>query len=59
MSRSTCWAVQSPWGTPLGATGSVLASNMLDELERRNEKRALIALCAGGGIGIATIIERD
>jgi acetyl-CoA C-acetyltransferase len=46
-------------GHPLGATGGCLVSIMLDELERRNKKRALIALCVGGGMGIATIIERD
>lgn len=45
-------------GHPLGATGAMLVSIMLDELERRNKKRALLALCVGGGQGIATIIER-
>jgi acetyl-CoA C-acetyltransferase len=45
-------------GHPLGATGGMLISTMLDELERRNKKRALLALCVGGGMGIATIIER-
>jgi acetyl-CoA C-acetyltransferase len=45
-------------GHPLGATGAMLIGIMLDELERRNKKRALIALCVGGGQGIATIIER-
>ena len=45
-------------GHPLGATGGMLIGTMLDELERRNLKRALIALCVGGGQGIATIIER-
>lgn len=45
-------------GHPLGATGAMLISTMLDELERRNLKRALLALCVGGGQGIATIIER-
>lgn len=45
-------------GHPLGATGAILISTMLDELERQNKKRALLALCAAGGIGIATIIER-
>jgi len=45
-------------GHPLGATGAMLVSTMLDELERRNLKRALLALCVGGGQGIATIIER-
>lgn len=45
-------------GHPLGATGGMLVGTMLDELERRNQKRALIALCVAGGMGIATIIER-
>lgn len=45
-------------GHPLGATGGMLVGIMLDELERRNLKRGLIALCVGGGQGIATIIER-
>jgi acetyl-CoA C-acetyltransferase len=45
-------------GHPLGATGGMLVSTLLDELERRNLKRGLVALCVGGGQGIATIIER-
>ena len=45
-------------GHPLGATGAMLVGTMLDELERRNLKRGLVALCVGGGQGIATIIER-
>lgn len=45
-------------GHPLGATGAMLVSTMLDELERRNAKRAMLASCAAGGMGIATIIER-
>lgn len=45
-------------GHPLGATGGCLVSTMLDELERRNAKRALICMCVGGGMGIASIIER-
>jgi acetyl-CoA C-acetyltransferase len=45
-------------GHPLGATGGMLVGTLLDELERRNLKRGLIALCVGGGMGIATIIER-
>ncbi len=45
-------------GHPLGATGGMLVSTMLDELERRNLKRAMLSLCVGGGIGISTIIER-
>jgi acetyl-CoA C-acetyltransferase len=45
-------------GHPLGATGAMLIGTMLDELERRKLKRGLVALCVGGGQGIATIIER-
>lgn len=45
-------------GHPIGATGGMVLGTLLDELERRNLKRGLVTLCAGGGIGIATIIER-
>jgi acetyl-CoA C-acetyltransferase len=45
-------------GHPLGATGAILIGTVLDELERRDERRALVTLCVGGGMGIATIIER-
>lgn len=45
-------------GHPLGATGAMIVQIALDELERRNLKRALCTLCVGGGMGIATIIER-
>lgn len=45
-------------GHPLGATGAMLLSTALDELERRDQTTALITLCAGGGMGIATVIER-
>jgi acetyl-CoA C-acetyltransferase len=45
-------------GHPLGATGAMLLATALDELERRDRETALITLCAGGGMGIATIIER-
>ena len=45
-------------GHPLGATGSMITGTMVDELERRNDRRALITLCIGGGMGVATIIER-
>ena len=45
-------------GHPLGATGGCLVSTMLDELERRKLKRALLCMCVGGGMGIASIIER-
>ena len=45
-------------GHPLGATGGCLVSAMVDELERRDAKRAMLSLCVGGGMGISTIIER-
>jgi acetyl-CoA C-acetyltransferase len=45
-------------GHPLGATGAMLLGTLLDELERRQLKRGLITLCVGGGMGIATIVER-
>lgn len=45
-------------GHPLGATGGMLVSIMLDELERRGLKRGMLSLCVGGGMGIATIVER-
>ena len=45
-------------GHPLGATGAMLIGTALDELERTGKKRALITMCIGLGMGIATIIER-
>ncbi len=45
-------------GHPLGATGAMLMGTALDELERRGKETALIAMCIGGGQGIATILER-
>jgi acetyl-CoA C-acetyltransferase len=45
-------------GHPLGATGAMITGTMVDELERRNGRYALITLCIGGGMGVATIIER-
>ncbi len=45
-------------GHPLGATGAMLLSTVLDELERRDLRYGLCNMCAGAGIGIATIIER-
>jgi len=45
-------------GHPLGATGAMLIGTALDELERTNGKYALITMCIGLGMGIATIIER-
>ena len=46
-------------GHPLGATGAMLLSTMLDELERRKLKRGMLSLCVGGGMGISCIIERS
>jgi len=45
-------------GHPIGATGSILLGTCLDELERQDLQTGLITLCIGGGMGIATIIER-
>jgi acetyl-CoA C-acetyltransferase len=45
-------------GHPLGATGSMLLGTVLDELERRDKTTGLVTMCIGGGMGIATIIER-
>ncbi|HUS28536.1 MAG TPA: acetyl-CoA C-acyltransferase, partial [Kofleriaceae bacterium] len=45
-------------GHPLGGTGAILLGTALDELERANKSTALITLCIGGGMGIATVIER-
>jgi acetyl-CoA C-acetyltransferase len=45
-------------GHPLGATGAMLVGTVVDELERREARRAVVTLCIGGGMGVATIIER-
>jgi acetyl-CoA C-acetyltransferase len=45
-------------GHPLGATGAMLVGTVIDELERREARRAVVTLCIGGGMGVATIIER-
>ena len=45
-------------GHPLGATGCILTGTIMDEIERRDMNTGLITLCIGGGMGIATIIER-
>jgi len=45
-------------GHPLGATGAMLLGTLLDELERRDSSTGLVTLCAGGGMGIATVLER-
>jgi acetyl-CoA C-acetyltransferase len=45
-------------GHPLGATGCIILGTLLDELERRDLATGMATLCVGGGMGIATIIER-
>ncbi len=45
-------------GHPLGATGAMLLGTVLDALEDRDLQTGLVTLCVGGGMGIATIIER-
>ncbi|MBN9758995.1 acetyl-CoA C-acetyltransferase [Pseudonocardia sp. Ae707_Ps2] len=45
-------------GHPLGATGAMILGTLVDELERRDLRRGLATLCVGGGMGIATIVER-
>ncbi len=45
-------------GHPIGGTGPMLIQTALDELERTDQETALIAMCTGGGMGTATIIER-
>jgi acetyl-CoA C-acetyltransferase len=45
-------------GHPLGATGAMMLGTVLDELDRRTGRYGLVTLCVGGGMGVATIIER-
>lgn len=45
-------------GHPLGATGAILLGTIVDELQRRNKRYGLVTLCIGGGMGVATIVER-
>ncbi|QKV91777.1 acetyl-CoA C-acetyltransferase [Streptomyces sp. NA02950] len=45
-------------GHPLGATGAMLLGTLIDELERREQRYGLATLCVGGGMGIATVVER-
>ena len=45
-------------GHPLGATGAMILGTVIDELERRKLRYGLATLCVGGGMGIATIVER-
>jgi acetyl-CoA C-acetyltransferase len=45
-------------GHPIGATGAMLIGTIIDELERRDLQTGLVAMCTGGGMGTATIVER-
>jgi acetyl-CoA C-acetyltransferase len=45
-------------GHPLGATGAAILGTVIDELERRDLQYGLVTLCVGGGMGIATVVER-
>ena len=45
-------------GHPLGATGAMILGTLVDELERRDLERGIATLCIGGGMGVATIVER-
>jgi acetyl-CoA acetyltransferase len=46
-------------GHPLGATGAVLLTKAVHELERCGGKRAIVTMCCSGGLGTGTLIERD
>jgi acetyl-CoA C-acetyltransferase len=45
-------------GHPLGATGARITTTLLHEMQRRNEKYGLIAICGGGGMGISAVLEK-
>jgi acetyl-CoA C-acetyltransferase len=45
-------------GHPLGATGAMILGTLVDELERREQRFGLATLCVGGGMGVATVVER-
>ncbi|MFE0033279.1 acetyl-CoA C-acetyltransferase [[Kitasatospora] papulosa] len=45
-------------GHPLGATGAMILGTLIDELERQDKRYGLVTLCVGGGMGVATVIER-
>jgi acetyl-CoA C-acetyltransferase len=45
-------------GHPLGATGAILIGTAVDELERSRGRYALVTMCIGLGMGIATVLER-
>jgi acetyl-CoA C-acetyltransferase len=46
------------FGHPLGATGAMILGTLVDELERQDKRYGLATLCVGGGMGIATVVER-
>ena len=46
-------------GHPIAATGAILTTKILGEMERENHKLGLVSLCIGGGQGIAMLLERD
>ncbi|WP_327417432.1 acetyl-CoA C-acetyltransferase [Streptomyces sp. NBC_01233] len=45
-------------GHPIGATGAMILGTIVDELERQDRRYGLVTLCVGGGMGIATVVER-
>ncbi|MDQ6848555.1 MAG: acetyl-CoA C-acetyltransferase [Actinomycetota bacterium] len=45
-------------GHPLGATGAMILGTLIDELARRDQRYGLATLCVGGGMGVATVVER-
>lgn len=45
-------------GHPLGATGAMILGTVVDELERANKETALVTICIGAGMGVATVVER-
>ncbi|MEV7168311.1 acetyl-CoA C-acetyltransferase [Streptomyces sp. NPDC093224] len=45
-------------GHPLGATGAMILGTIVDELERQDKRYGLVTLCVGGGMGVATVVER-
>jgi acetyl-CoA C-acetyltransferase len=45
-------------GHPLGATGAMILGTLVDELDRRDQRYGLATLCVGGGMGVATVVER-
>jgi len=46
-------------GHPIAATGAIITTKILSEMERNNHKLGLVSLCIGGGQGIAMLLQRD